>query len=200
MALSNFGDLKTSVASWLNRTDLASVIPDFVRLAESEIARDLRIRAMQETATGSMSSGAITLPSDFLEARRLVVDDREMSYITPEEYQRLVRDGYSDVRYFTHIGQSIFVLNGEADSYSLLYWAKFDALSADADTNWLLTNHPDLYLFKACEKGAVFLRDAEGATGYRSLYDDAKAKLETADRMAEFSGSVLEIRPNNVAA
>lgn len=200
MALATYADLKTSVASWLNRTDLTSVIPDFVRLAESEIARDLRIRAMQETTSATMVSGAITLPSDFLEARRLVVDDQELSYVTPEEYQRLSRNGYSTVLYFTQIGQTLHVLNGESDTYSLTYWAKFDALSADADTNWLLTNHPDLYLWKSCEKGSVYLRDAEGATGYRAMYEDAKAKLETADRIAEFSGSVLEIRPNNVAA
>lgn len=200
MALSNFGDLKTSVASWLNRTDLTSVIPDFVRLAESEIARDLRIRAMQAFATGTLVDGVMAEPTRFVEARRFLVGGSKVTYITPEQYQDLVESGYSDLKYFTIIGTDIYVLNGGSESYSLLYWRGFAPFSADSDVNWLLTNHPDIHLFKACEKGAVFLRDADGATGYRALYDAAKDGLDTADRMAEFSGSVLEIRPNNVAA
>lgn len=200
MALATYADLKTSVASWLNRTDLTSVIPDFVSLAETELRRDLRLRAQQAFATGSLVGGVVAEPVRFLEARRLLVGGKKVEYITPEHYQDLEADGYPDLKYFTLIGTDLYVLNGGSESYSMLYWRGFTPFSADADTNWLLTNHSDIYLWKACEKGAVYLRDAEGATGYRSMYEDAKAKLETADRIAEFSGSVLEIRPNNVAA
>lgn len=194
MALSTYADLKSSVAGWLNRTDLTAIIPDFVRLAEAEIRRDVRVRAMQSSVAGSIAAGIITLPADFIEARRLVVNDRELSYITPEEHQRLMRAGYSDVRYFTIVGQEVWVLNGGTSSYSLLYWAAFAALSADSDANWLLTTAPDVYLWKACEKGSIYLRDIEGATGFRTLYDDALAKLNQGEYGAEFSGSVLQIR------
>jgi len=44
MSLANYTDLLASVATWLNRTDLTSVIPDFVTLAEERIARDLAER------------------------------------------------------------------------------------------------------------------------------------------------------------
>jgi hypothetical protein len=39
MAISTYTDLKTSIASWLNRDDLTSVIPDFISLAEAGINR-----------------------------------------------------------------------------------------------------------------------------------------------------------------
>ena len=45
----NFEALSLSIGRWLNRTDLADVIPDFVRMAEAEFARDPRIRSSFQT-------------------------------------------------------------------------------------------------------------------------------------------------------
>ena len=36
MALTTYTELKTSVGDWLNRTDLTTVIPDFIALAEAQ--------------------------------------------------------------------------------------------------------------------------------------------------------------------
>src|SRR5574341_95658 len=140
MALATFADLKASIASWLNRTDLTATIPDFVRLAEADLSREIRIPTMQLEATGALVAGDFTLPADFVEAKRLVIGDQEVGYITTEEIPRLTRNGYSDVRYYTRVGLQVRVLNGGTSAYSLLYWAKFAALNLDADTNWLLTN------------------------------------------------------------
>ena len=42
MALTNYSELKSSIADFLNRDDLTSVIPTFISLAEAQFARDLR--------------------------------------------------------------------------------------------------------------------------------------------------------------
>ena len=42
MAITTYAELKSSIANWLNRDDLTSVIPDFISLAEAQIARDVR--------------------------------------------------------------------------------------------------------------------------------------------------------------
>ena len=47
MALNNYSDLKTTVANYLARSDLTSVIPDFIQLAEQRLRRELRIRQPQ---------------------------------------------------------------------------------------------------------------------------------------------------------
>ena len=44
MALSNYTELQASVADFLNRGDLTSVIPDFIKMTESELNRVLRTR------------------------------------------------------------------------------------------------------------------------------------------------------------
>lgn len=40
MSLQSYADLQTAVASWLNRDDLTTQIPDFIRLAEARIRRN----------------------------------------------------------------------------------------------------------------------------------------------------------------
>ena len=51
MAISNYGELKTSVANWLDRDDLTERIPEFIALCESMIIRSLRIRGMETMDT-----------------------------------------------------------------------------------------------------------------------------------------------------
>lgn len=63
--ITTYGTLKDAVASWLARADLDSQIPTFVQFAHARINRDVRVAAMQATATGTVSdTNTITLPSD----------------------------------------------------------------------------------------------------------------------------------------
>ena len=80
MAISTYGDLKSSVALWLNRADLTAYIPDFIALAEQRMnyggdgqfpSKPLRIPAMQTQATGTITSSAISFPTRFLEPIRI---------------------------------------------------------------------------------------------------------------------------------
>ena len=66
MALTNFSELKSSIADFLNRDDLTSVIPTFISLAEAQFARDLRHYKMENRATGTIDSQYMTKPSDWL--------------------------------------------------------------------------------------------------------------------------------------
>jgi len=71
MPFTSYSDLKTTVANYLARSDLTSVIPDFIRLAEERLRRDIRTRQMLIVATASTTGGDSTvgLPTDFLEMR-----------------------------------------------------------------------------------------------------------------------------------
>jgi hypothetical protein len=56
MALTTYTELKSSLADWLNRSDLTSVIPDFISLAEAQMERQLRTRQMIVRATASFAA------------------------------------------------------------------------------------------------------------------------------------------------
>ena len=42
----DYATLQTTIASYLARNDLTATIPEFIRLAENRLSRDLRIRQM----------------------------------------------------------------------------------------------------------------------------------------------------------
>ena len=72
MALDSFTNLTAAIADWADRTDLTARIPDFVKLAEARIGRDLRIRALELRSQMSTVSGQnyYTLPPVFLQLSR----------------------------------------------------------------------------------------------------------------------------------
>ena len=66
-----FTELKTNIADWLNRTDLTSVIPTFITLAEARLNRQLRTTNQYTRATVSSSDQYLSMPDDFLEMRHI---------------------------------------------------------------------------------------------------------------------------------
>ena len=76
MSLSNYADLKAAVATWVNREDLTTTIPDFIRLAEARVYRLLRVPSLEVITSLNISTttGKANIPSDFLEARDLILE------------------------------------------------------------------------------------------------------------------------------
>ena len=191
MALTNYGELKTAVAAWLNKSNLTAVIPDFIALAEVDMRRDLRLATMETLATGTLSGETLAHPDRFLEARRMVVGDEVYAYRTPEEYQNLINSG-QDI--FTSIGTDLYILGGTAgDDYSLIYKAGLAALTGDGNTNWILTNAPDIYLAGACRHGAAYLKEKDAELDWAARYS---AGVDRENRVARVTSSVghLQVR------
>ena len=70
MALATYSDLKTSLANWLNRTDLTSEISgDFIVLAEKDFNSKLRVRKMIAQSSITIDAETETLPTGFLQVR-----------------------------------------------------------------------------------------------------------------------------------
>src|SRR3954471_22204853 len=98
MALANYTDLLASVASWMNRTDLGSVIPDFVTIAEGRIARDLRVRKQLTSTTLSTSASTrlVALPTDWLEFENVSIagsPETPAQYVTIEHMDAKYPEG-----------------------------------------------------------------------------------------------------------
>lgn len=194
MAINTYATLKTAMASWLDRTDLTSSLSDFVSLAEVDIRNDVRIQAMEQYASGTLSGATLPHPTRYLEARALTVGGKNYIYATPEVFAAKSDAGASD-RIFTAIGQTFYVLNASSgDAYTLIYYAAFASMSADDDTNWLLTNYPNVYLFGACRQAGIYLEDDAKISKYTALYQDAVGRLVSRERQSAVSGSALVMR------
>lgn len=203
MALATYSDLQSAVASWLNRTDLTSVIPDFVTLAEGRIARDLRLRRQVATTTLTCVAGnqSVTLPSDWLETENIT-----LSSTTPPRQLHVVTPEYLDERfpnaYFTGQPDCFCVLGNniqlgptpdQAYTISLDYYQRWTAL-ATTPANWLLTNHPSIYLYASLAEASIYLMDDPRAAFWETKYKADCEALQSADDESLRAGSTMRVR------
>lgn len=202
MALGTYTELQASVADWLHRNDLGATIPDFIALAESRISRDLRLRAQLTATTLSTvaDTQTVALPSDFLEIENISCTsggmDWSMDFVTLERLNLSYPNGSGNgiPSVYSVVGSNLYLGRVPDAVYSLPfgYYAKFAALSV-TPTNWLLTNHPGIYLFAAlAESGDYTQSDQIGKWG--SKYSALAKALQEADDKAKFSGAALRVR------
>ena len=188
MSITTFGELKTAVASWTNRTDLTSVIPDFVTLAEASIRRDIRARDQLTDYTATLTSEAAAMPSDLLEIRwvKSTVNSyqKTLEFVASTIYETQPEAGEST--FYTIDGNTIKVQGGS--ECVINYWAKYDALSANADTNWLLTASADVYLFASLVEAFDYIRDDVARDRYLDRYKRAVAEFNANEKKALFAG------------
>ena len=75
MSITNYTNLKTTLAAYLNREDLTAYLGDFITLAESRMNRELRVREMVEinTSTDTVAgTQSYDLPTGYLEALTVI--------------------------------------------------------------------------------------------------------------------------------
>lgn len=199
MALTNYADLKTTVANYLARTDLTAQIPDFIRLAEVRLRRDLRIRQMLKSATTTTTGGdqTVALPTDFLQLRDLFVETnpvRDLQYVTPSVFSRNGRVTESGLPVFYTIIASEFKFAPVPDGdYTLrvLYYASPEYLSDSNSSNVFLANCPDMLLYAALVEAEPYLMNDSRIQLWAGMYDRALAALTAADDASENSGVPL---------
>jgi hypothetical protein len=202
MAISNYGELKTAVANWLDRSDLTARIPEFISLAESRINRNLRIRAMESKQTASTIAGQqnLALPAGFLQMRNVQVNTSPvtaMQYVSPEMFDRLYggRGGSGTPQFYSVIANEMQLgpTPASVQTIEMVFYKKFDALSADGDTNWVLTNAPDLYLYGALLDAEPFLMNDQRVGLWQAAFDRSVIELQDQDDRDRHSGSAMRI-------
>lgn len=197
-----YAGLLASVAQWLDRTDLTSVIPDLVTLAEARIARDLRVRAQITTTVtnATADTAAMALPTGWLEFENLSLNTtpgRQLTYETPEQIEQRFPLGLGSARpaAYTIIGTNLILAPIPDDAYpvEMIYYKRFDSLSTGA--NWLFTNYPSVYLNACLAEAAMFLdQDDNRVARWEAKYQAEVKSLQDTDDTAIRSGSVLRVR------
>ncbi|HNG01972.1 MAG TPA: hypothetical protein PLS35_05875 [Nitrospira sp.] len=192
----DYSTLKTEIADFAERNDLSSVIDTFIDLCESEMQRELKLLEFETTGTVTVTSGSGTLPTGFIGARALSWDgdeDRILRYITPDRLNTVNASNPSLVHYYTITGDTIKFANDASGTLNITYMARFTPLSNSNTTNAIITNHPAAYLYGSLKHLSVYLKDAEGAMGYDSLFkaELAAIKKDTQDR--RYAGASLAV-------
>jgi hypothetical protein len=199
MAITTYQELQSTIANYLARSDLTAQIPDFIRLAETRLRRDLRIRQMMNAATTSTTGGdaTVALPSDFLEVRDLVLLTNPvtpLNYISPSVFSRNARVTESGRPLDYTILATEFKFAPVPDStytIEILYYAAPTFLSSTNSSNVFLANVPDLLLYASLVEAEPYLFNDTRVQIWAGMYDRGLASTNTADESAQYSGVPL---------
>src|SRR5574340_1716125 len=98
--------------------------------------------------------------------------------------------------YYAIIGTPLRLLPIPDQQYSfeMEYFSQLPALGTSNETNWLLADHPDIYLYGSLLQAEPYLKHDERIPVWRGLYDSAMEALNTTDHRALFSGATLKMR------
>ena len=198
MGISTYTDLVTSVANWLHRADLTSVIPDFVDICEANLNRDLRVSQMETSAALTVTAGSATLPADYLASRMILTDaspPKALSYVQPDDWARYGQQNGTSM-YYTILGDTVKFAEIGTSSPTLYYYQKIPALvETTAETNWLILAHPDVYLCGTLAASAPYIGNDARLPTWMAQYVASVSAIKAADK-ARTLGSGLQVRPD----
>ena len=197
--ITDYSSLKTTIATWMHRSDLTAQIPDFIALAEAKFSTDLDARDMEARVVLTLTPGDayLDLPADMLEMRRLMVltnPTQTLKYATPDQIAAdYPLDSQDKPLVFSVIGGKLQLAPVPDSDYpiELTYKQRIPALYDANPTNWLLTKWPNAYLYGAlCAAQPYIMNDARLVT-FQSLYKEAVNGINEIDW---YSGSTLQVR------
>lgn len=190
--------LQTQVADYMHRTDLTANMPTFIALAESMLFRELKVKDLETSVTGTTSGGSIALPDDFDSVSRVTItyasSERSLDYASrPEDYV----SGGTVPKYYALEKDALRLFPAASGyTYTLYYIPIIPALSDSQTTNWLLTNARDLYLYASALEAAKYARDAAETA---KLNDLVAPMLDSVRRLSERRGQPangsLQVKP-----
>lgn len=190
MSLTSYSDLKSAIATWMDRTDLTAAIDGFIDLAEARHRREVRLAAQEQTSTITLTDGVGDLPSAYVEFRSVRLNSNppdQLHYMTPDKLFSEFAD-YSGVgSNFTIRGDKIIVRPVPSNTITLTYYAAFTALSDTNVTNELLSQHPDVYLYSALVEACAYTVEEQRGLVYEAKYQNALQRAIRSDRAGRWS-------------
>jgi len=195
----SYDGLKATIADFVNRADLAAVIPDFIRLAEAQMTRRFAGRQRQalpvprrliQRADAEIDQGTeyIAAPSDFHGPIDFVLQSEPeiaLDYLDASNLQQQKQAGRvrGVPRWYAIVGGEFQLYPAADKDYvgELTYVARVPALGAGNPSNWILTDYPDAYIYGALVQSAPYLKDDTRTATWGTLFSAALDDICNAD-------------------
>ena len=198
----DYTTLQATIANYLARSDLTATIPEFIRLAEDRLARDLRIRPMLKivTTTTTSADGTVEIPADFLAMKDLHISSsnpiQTVTFQSTSNFFRNTRATASGLPvFYTALGSEFRFAPIPDAAYTLqmLYYFKPAYMSSTVSSNLWLANTPDLLLYAALGEAEPFLMNDERLATWSAMYDRGVNALTKSDDEGEFPAHPMSI-------
>lgn len=198
----DYTTLQATIASYLARSDLTDSIPEFIRLAEDRLRRDLRIRQTLKvaTATTTGADSTVELPADFIAMKDIHISSTDpihtITYQTVSNFFRNTRATSSGVPNFYTVMGSEFrfaPIPDAAYTLQMVYYYKPAYLSSTVSSNVWLAYAPDLLLYATLGEAEPFLMNDERIATWAAMYDRGVNSLTKSDDEGEFPAHPMSI-------
>lgn len=180
MTISTYAELQTAANTYAERSDAATLVKEWIALGEAKLNRKLGVVETDATLNGTLDSRRIDLSALSIVvpvALFLAEADRD------EVEVHLQADGtfpYLDTsgrptKAGLDVSNTYLDFDRPLDSaypFRFRYRQRF-ALTDAATTNWLLTNHSDVYLAATMMWGAAYREDGGKAAEWSGLLREA---------------------------
>jgi hypothetical protein len=196
--ITDYSTLVTAITDYLARSDLSSFVPNFLQNCQGKIYRSLRLRTMETALSGTIASGVLAVPADYLELKYAYLTTDPSTFLertTPELIYTKWRTRSASGRPLEIAREAENFIFGPFpdDTYAVagIYYKQLTLLSASNTTNWFTTNAPEVMLYGALLEAQPFLMNDKRLPTWQMLYDQALETVKRADRRESFSGSTL---------
>jgi hypothetical protein len=218
MAVDNYLKLRATIANTINRDDLSADVTAFegttidseikraVERATLRIQTDLVSRGGHKSmeavdATISISAESGSFPSDFAGHRAFIINTNPITvlqFVDPTSLWTQYPNSTPDrPEKFTIVGTRTFYVRPLPDTaYAtrLVYYQALTALSADTDTNWVLTSHWGVYEAAAMFELTLDVEDQTTPQFWKGQYDQLMNDLMGDDRAVRWAA--VPTQPN----
>lgn len=173
MAITNYGELRAALQDWARDADIPGTnSEEVIQFAHNTLMRRLKLRDMVLTSTFNITDETVDAPdSNITQVLSFYIDTNPRTALKEWSQTRMDEFTGSTARpaYFAIQGSKIrFAPPPDGNGYSavMTYKSAFAMFSADGDTNWLLTNYPDAYLYASLYHTGVGVEDNEMQARY----------------------------------
>lgn len=220
MAINTYIKLRAAVADTANRDDLSADVTAFesttidgmikraVANATAAIQRDLvsrgghkNMEAVDTSLTFTAGTETLSFPSDFAGHRSFIITSnpiRVLEFVDPTTLRTQYPSAATgQPEKFAIVGTRTAYARPVPDSAyttELIYYQALSALSADSDTNWLLTSHPDVYVAAAMIELCIYLENDDRLQYWKGHYDQKVNDLMGDDRNVRWAA--VPVKPN----
>lgn len=194
-----YSELQQAVARYMHRTDLALDIPLMIQMAADDIRENLRSMlnqaSIQITEADRVLGGVYDLPADFLQVNGLSTNvprgTIELAAVGRQELAKFSRAGSQTPWVYSIFSNQVQFAPTPPDGavMDLIYFTNPGPLVEPTDTNDILTEQPQLYLYLALSHGHTLAQDHQQAGTCAARADVLMRKMNAQSDRARYGAA-----------
>lgn len=184
--------LLTTVGNYLERYDLNTYIPTFIKLAETKAARIIKNQLATNTVTSTLtaSNNLVTKPAGWVEELSFSISVDGSVRLLKKRARETIQVMFPSTtstgipKYYAEWQNNYFQIGPIPDDdypFELLYYVQPAALDANTQTNYLTENCPDLLLYGTLLEAEGYLKNDDRLPVWKAAYDESLSQITGQD-------------------